>query len=66
MIHFKVVRLVYKKMADYLEERCVGDFCIKKFTVTEAYRVTENNFATKKEVRYIPIYAIFCLNDNKM
>ena len=39
---------------------------MKKFTVTEAYRVTENNFATKKEVRYIPIYAIFCLNDNKM
>lgn len=39
---------------------------MKKFTVTEAYRVTENNFATKKEVRYIPIYAMFCLNDNKM
>ena len=35
MIHFKVVKLVYKKMADYLEERCVGDFCIKKFTVTD-------------------------------
>ncbi|HIR48941.1 MAG TPA: ATP-binding protein [Candidatus Faecimonas gallistercoris] len=39
---------------------------MKKFTVTEAYRVTENNFATKKDVRYIPIYAIFCLNDNRM
>ena len=39
---------------------------MKKFTVTEAYRVTENNFATKKDVRYIPIYAMFCLNDNKM
>ena len=39
---------------------------MKKFTVTEAYRVTENNFATKKDVRYIPIYAVFCLNDNKM
>ena len=39
---------------------------MKKFTVTEAYRVTENNFATKKGVRYIPIYAIFCLNDNRM
>ena len=38
---------------------------MKKFTVTEAYRVTENNFATKKGVRYIPIYAIFCLNDNR-
>ena len=39
---------------------------MKKFTVTEAYRVTENNFATKKGVRYIPIYAMFCLNDNRM
>ena len=39
---------------------------MKKFTVTKAYRVTENNFATKKGVRYIPIYAIFCLNDNRM
>ena len=37
---------------------------MKKFTVTEAYRVTENNFATKKDIRYIPIYAIFCLNNN--
>ena len=26
----------------------------------------KNNFATKKDVRYIPIYAIFCLNDNRM
>lgn len=39
---------------------------MKKFTVTEAYRVTENNFATKKDIRYIPIYAMFCLNDNRM
>ncbi len=39
---------------------------MKKFTVTEAYRVTENNFSTRKEIRYIPIYATFCLNDNRM
>lgn len=39
---------------------------MKKFTVTEAYRITENNFSTKKEVRYIPIYAVFCLNDMKI
>ena len=39
---------------------------MKKFTVLQAYRVTENNFATKKDVRYIPIYAAFCLNDNKI
>lgn len=37
---------------------------MKKFTVTEAYRITENNFATKKDIRYIPIYAVFCLNNN--
>ena len=37
---------------------------MKRFTVNNAYRITENNFSTKKEVRYIPIYAVFCLNDN--
>ena len=36
---------------------------MKKFTTSQAYRVTENNFATKKDIRYIPIYSIFCLND---
>ncbi len=39
---------------------------MKKFTVTQAYRVTENNFSTKKDIRYIPIYAIFCLNTTKI
>lgn len=39
---------------------------MKKFTVTQAYRITENNFATKKDVRYIPIYATFCLNENSI
>lgn len=38
---------------------------MKKFTCLEAYRITENNFSTKKEIRYLPIYAIFCLNDLK-
>jgi len=37
---------------------------MKKFTVPQGYRITENNFSTKKDVRYIPIYAVFCLNDN--
>ena len=36
---------------------------MKKFTVPKAYRVTENNFSTKKDIRYIPIYSIFCLNE---
>ena len=39
---------------------------MKKFTVQQAYRITENNFSTKKEVRYLPVYAVFCLNDNKI
>ena len=36
---------------------------MKKFTCLEAYRITENNFSTKKEIRYLPIYAAFCLDD---
>ena len=39
---------------------------MKNFTVKEAYRITENNFLTKKEIRYLPIYAVFCLNDSKI
>lgn len=39
---------------------------MKKYTVLEAYRITENNFSTKKDVRYLPIYAVFCLNDLKI
>lgn len=39
---------------------------MKKFTVPQAYRITENNFSTRKDVRYIPIYAVFCLNENKI
>ncbi len=38
---------------------------MKRFTCLEAYRITENNFSTKKEIRYLPIYAVFCLNDLK-
>ena len=39
---------------------------MKKFTVQQAYRITENNFSTKKDIRYIPVYSVFCLNDNKI
>ena len=39
---------------------------MKRYTVNNAYRITENNFSTKKEVRYIPVYAVFCLNDSKI
>ncbi len=36
-----------------------------KFDVPMGIRITENNFSTKKDVRLIPIYAIFCLNENR-
>lgn len=36
---------------------------MKKYIVTDAYRITESNFSTKKNVSYLPIYAIFCLNE---
>lgn len=39
---------------------------MKKFTVPQAYRITENNFSTKKDIRYIPIYAVFCLNETRI
>ena len=37
---------------------------MKKFTVPQAYRITENNFSTKKDIRYIPVYAAFCIDTN--
>lgn len=37
---------------------------MNKFGLEEAIRVTEDNFSVKKGVRYIPIYAMFCLRDN--
>ena len=36
---------------------------MKKFIVPEGYRITENNFQTKKSIRYIPIYATFCFDN---
>jgi len=39
---------------------------MKKFTVPLAFRITENNFQTKKDIRYIPIYAVFCIDNNKI
>ena len=41
-------------------------FFMKKHTVVQAFRITENNFSTKKDIRYIPIYATFCLDNNKI
>ena len=39
---------------------------MKKFTVPQAYRITENNFSTKKDIRYIQIYAVLCVNETKI
>lgn len=36
---------------------------MNKFNINEAIRITEDNFSIKKGVKYIPIYALFCLND---
>ena len=39
---------------------------MKKYTTLQAYRITENNFSTKKDIRYIPVYATFCLENNEI
>ena len=36
---------------------------MNKFGIKDAIRITEDNFSTKKGIRYIPIYAVFCLSD---
>ena len=36
---------------------------ITKYKIENSIRLTEDNFCKKKTVRYIPIYAIFCLKD---
>ena len=39
---------------------------MKKYTVPQAFRITENNFSTKKGIRYVPIYATFCIDNSKI
>ena len=34
-----------------------------KFKVNEAIRVYDENFKVKKGIKYVPIYALFCLNE---
>ena len=36
---------------------------INKFKPSEAIRITQDNFCVKKGVRYIPLYASFCLGE---
>ena len=37
---------------------------MNKFDIHEAIRITDENFANKKGVKYVPIYATFCLKEN--
>lgn len=37
---------------------------MSKFNITEAIRFTDDNFSTKKGIKYVPIYAAFCLKEN--
>ena len=36
---------------------------LKKFEMNDCIRLTEDNFAKKKNVRFIPIYAACCMKD---
>ena len=36
---------------------------ITKYKIDNSIRLTEDNFSKKKNVRYIPVYATFCLKD---
>lgn len=36
---------------------------MKKYKTIEAFRITGDNFCVKNKVRYIPIYATFCLSE---
>lgn len=36
---------------------------MSKYNLEDAYRLTENNFKYEKGIKYIPIYAVFCLNN---
>ena len=37
---------------------------MNKFNISDAIRFTDDNFSHKKGIKYIPIYAAFCLKDN--
>lgn len=47
---------------DLSKSKSLGIF-MRKYTVFEAIRITEDNFSKKKNIKYIPIYATFCLGD---
>ena len=36
---------------------------MSRFDCKEAIRITEENFSVKDKIKYVPIYALFCLNE---
>lgn len=36
---------------------------LNKYNLSDAIRITENNFSNKKGIKYIPLYATFCIKD---
>ena len=51
------VELVNRNLS---KSKSLGLF-MKKYGTLEAIRVTEDNFSKKKNIKYIPVYATFCL-----
>ena len=44
------------------KSKALAQFC-NKYGIKNAIRVTQDNFCIKRGVRYIPLYATFCLNE---
>ena len=47
---------------DLSKSKSLGIF-MRKYTVLEAIRITEDNFSKKKNIKYVPVYATFCLGN---
>ena len=44
------------------KSKSLAQFC-NKYSIRDAIRVTQDNFCIKRGVRYIPVYASFCLSE---
>ena len=53
------IEIVNKKL---IKAKALAMFT-SKFKVSTPIRITDDNFSKKKNVKYIPVYAIFCLKD---
>ena len=52
------IELINKNLT---KSKSLGLF-MKKYGTLEAIRFTEDNFSKKKNIKYVPVYAAFCLN----